>query len=99
MKGLTVGKLAVQRTGDVTAPLTVLYKVVGSAEPGVDFKALSGTVTIPPGASQAKLKVKPLTIDPTDGTRVVKIRLLPPADGSYLLATPAVGKIKVLDEP
>ncbi len=57
IEGGGAGKALVQRTGDTTLPLTVLYKVEGSAKPGVEYQPLSGSVIIPAGASRA-YKVK-----------------------------------------
>ena len=41
---------------------------------------------IPAGAPQAKIKIKAIKNAAADGTRVVKIKLLPDADGSYIWA-------------
>ena len=83
------GTVIVSRTGDTSAPLAVLYKVKGSARPGVDYKALSGKITIPAGASQAKIKIKPINGSPNSGTLKIRVVLLPSADGSYQVgATP-----------
>tara|TARA_R110002073_G_scaffold315027_1_gene487457 strand:- start:2284 stop:6231 length:3948 start_codon:yes stop_codon:yes gene_type:complete len=53
------------RTGATTAALTVNYSVSGTATPGSDFTALSGSVTIPAGQSSATINV-----NPTDDTTV-----------------------------
>ncbi len=97
VEGGETGKVAVHRTGDTTAALTVHYKVAGAAMAGADYKALSGTVTIPAGAAQAKIKIKPIDNAAVDGTRVVKLKLKPATDGSYTLGTAAVAKIKIID--
>ena len=91
------GKIIILRTGDTSLPLTISYKVKGSAVQGVDYKPLAGTVTILAGSTKAKLKIKPLA-DPVAGTRKVKLRLLPASDGSYLLGDPSAAKIKVVDD-
>ena len=86
-----------QRTGNTSTALTLFYKVQGSAKSGVNYKAVTDAVTIPAGASKAKVKIKPID-DLTDhGTLVAKIKLKPSATGSYLLGTPAVAKIKIID--
>ena len=82
---------------DTSAALTVNYKLAGAAKGGVDYKALSGSVTIPAGAAQAKIKIKPIDNAAHDGTRVVKIKLKPSIDGSYSLGTSATAKIKIID--
>ncbi len=97
VEGGAPGKVFVERTGDTSAALTVFYKVQGSAKSGVNYKAVTDTVTIPAGASKAKIKIKPVDNLIDDGTLVAKIKLKPSATGSYLLGTPAVAKIKVID--
>ncbi len=89
------GKVAVYRTGDIHAALTVHYKVTGGAASGVDYKPLPGTVVIPAGVAQTKIKIKPLNNAQVGGTRVMKLRLLPSADGVYTVGTPDMAKIKI----
>ena len=91
------GKVAVRRTGDTSAALSVRYKLAGSAKAGVDYKALAGSVIIPAGAAQTKLKLKPIDNPMEEGTPVAKVKLLPSLDGSYLLGTATVAKIKIID--
>ena len=98
MEGGAKGVVVFTRTGDTGAPLTVRYKATGSAQAGVDYKPLSGTVTIPAGAAKAKLKLKPLDDEAFDGTRVAKLKLLPATDDSYTLDTAAVAKIKFVND-
>ena len=93
----TNAKLIVHRTGDMSAALTVRYKPAGAAVAGVDYKPLPGTVSIPAGAAQVKLKLKTIDNAAVDGTRVVKIKLLPSTDGSYTLGDPATAKLKIID--
>src|SRR5438093_1088849 len=55
-----VGVLTVSRTGGRTwAALTVRYSLGGTPQNGVDYQTLSGSVTIPAGASSADVKVVP----------------------------------------
>ena len=92
------GKAFVMRTGgDTGTALTVLYKVTGTAASGVDYKPMSGTVTIPAGAARAKLKVKPIDNTTVDGTRMVKLKLLPAPNGNYKLGSPISVKIRIMD--
>jgi hypothetical protein len=55
----------VVRDGPTDAALAVNYHVIGDAQNGMDFAALSGTVTIPAGERRAAL-----TVDPVDDTLV-----------------------------
>ena len=57
--GGNTGTFTVIRTGDTTSALVVNYSVGGSAINGFDYKALSGTVTIPAFGSSAQVTVTP----------------------------------------
>ena len=91
------GKVSIQRVGDTTSALTVLYKVAGSAKSGVDYKPVTGSVTIPAGTASAKVKIKPINNNMVDGTRVAKVKLLAPTDNSYTLGSLIVAKVKIID--
>ena len=54
-------------------------------------------MTIPAGASKAKVKIKPIEDGINEGTLVAKIKLKPSPTASYLLGGFTVAKIKVLD--
>lgn len=58
------GTFTVTRTGGTAADLTVHYAVSGTATPGADYAALSGTVLLPAGAASATLQVDPVADDP-----------------------------------
>ena len=79
-------------TGDITSPLTVTYKAKGAAQPDMDYKKLSGTVTIPAGAVKAKIKIKSSPGLIGAGTLKLKLMLVTPSDDSY---TVDVGTVKI----
>src|SRR5437667_398021 len=54
-----IGVFTVSRTGSTAAAVTVRYSLGGTPQNGVDYQTLSGSVTIPAGASSADLKVVP----------------------------------------
>ncbi len=58
--GPTNGVFTVARTGSTNAALSVYYQLSGSAANGRDYKQLSGSVTIPAGATNANVTVTPL---------------------------------------
>ena len=89
------GLLVFTRTGDTTSPLTVNYKVTGSAQPGVDYKPLSGTVTFLPGNATVKLKIKAIKTALT-GTGVTKVKVTELLGAGYTLGDPSKGKITVI---
>ncbi|MBD2073375.1 hypothetical protein H6F86_05645 [Phormidium sp. FACHB-592] len=51
--GTSTDGFTVTRTGDTSAPLPINYTVGGSGVSGTDYNPLSGTVTIPAGATSA----------------------------------------------
>ena len=99
--GVENGKVAIRLDSVLTVPVSVRYKVVGSAQAGSDYKSgpvVTGVAVIPAGAAQVKVKIKPLD-DPAaaGGLRVAKLKLLPSLDDSYTLGTPTVAKIKITE--
>ena len=54
------GRFRFTRTGSTASPLVVTFTVDGTATPGVDYQALTGTVTIPAGALFADVVVTTL---------------------------------------
>src|SRR5205814_1511930 len=54
-----IGVFTVSRTGSTAAAVTVRYSLGGTPQNGVDYQTLSGSVTIPAGASSADVKVVP----------------------------------------
>lgn len=94
--GPTSGAFTVARTGDTAAPLTVAYTVGGTATRGVDYIALSGTVTIPAGASTAPIVVTPIDdplVEPNE-TVIVSLGM----DTAYRLGTPATGNVTIVSD-
>src|SRR6185312_13531353 len=82
-----VGVFAVSRTtGSTAAALTVRYSLGGTPQNGVDYQALSGSVTIPAGASSEDVKVVPLGISrwPIDQP----VYLMLEQGTGYLVGTP-----------
>ena len=67
--GSNTDGFTVTRTGATTAPLTVAYTVGGTAQSGIDYTPLSGTVTIPAGASTATVPIN-VPVGATQGKTV-----------------------------
>ena len=77
------GSFTVVRTGDTSAPLDVPYTVSGAATAGSDYEALSGTATIPAGASSVVVALRPLADSFAETTETITVTLS--AQPSYLL--------------
>ena len=58
--GPTPGQFTLTRSGTTTAALTVTYTAGGTAQAGVDYTALSGSVLIPAGSSTVTVAVDPI---------------------------------------
>lgn len=58
--GATTGQFTLTRSGSADSPLIVRYLVGGYATPDTDYLALSGSVTMPAGASSGTITVEPL---------------------------------------
>jgi hypothetical protein len=54
-------KVKLVRAGDTSAPLLVSYTVRGTAQNGIDYETLPGTVEIPAGKKSAKVLVSAFT--------------------------------------
>ena len=95
--GRTTGEINLTRVGDVSGQVAVRYKVKGSAVAGTDFEPLTGVTTLPAGFEKTKVKIKPINDRAKASTHVVKLKLLPSQDGSYVLGTATTAKIKIID--
>lgn len=81
----------ISHNGDVTRPLTVYYRLGGTASNGLDYLELPGEVVIPAGTNSAPVRVEPLADQLIEGDETVVLTLLlppclevvPPPDGCY----------------
>jgi hypothetical protein len=71
------GKIKVKRGGDTSAPLLVAYTVGGTAQSGVDFEALPGTIEIPARKKSATIVLKPIADGLVEGPETIEIELTP----------------------
>jgi hypothetical protein len=71
------GKLTFTRKGDTSAPMTVNYKVGGSADNGVDYATLPGTFVIPAKRKSATLAILPYNDGFFEPTETIEVELLP----------------------
>jgi hypothetical protein len=71
----TPGQFTVKRDGDLSANLVVHYAVTGTATSGLDFVPLSGSVTIPAGATSTNILLVPLDDTLLEGDESVTLTL------------------------
>jgi hypothetical protein len=69
------GVFRVSRTGTTTDVLVLNYSIHGTANNGVDYKSLSGTVTIPAGQSSVDILVVPTRNKINEGPKTVILSL------------------------
>ena len=95
-EGATVpAALTVSRPAScVETPLPVAYAVSGTASNGLDYPALSGTVTIPAGATDADIVVAPGNDRIVEGDETVVVTLL---SGPYVLGADGTATITIVD--
>lgn len=94
-KNTNMGRFVLTRTGDVTIPLTVKFRVAGEATPGVDYIGLRGQATIPAGRRSIGLPIIP--IDDLDAEVDESVRVIIQPDAAYMLdADPRMRNLRVL---
>jgi hypothetical protein len=95
------GKFWISRSGATTAALTVNYTMGGSAINGIDYTSVSGTATIPAGASGVALNIAPINDTLAEGTETIVLTLQPGAYGiglasaTHYLADNETGSLQV----
>lgn len=82
-------------SGGVSGDLPVRYSVSGSAAPGADYVALSGTAVIPDG--QASVNVPVTAIDDQVEEPAEWVSLTIAADVGYRLASPTTATVSIYD--
>jgi subtilisin family serine protease/subtilase family serine protease len=94
--GTVSGVFTITRSGDSTAPLTVRYAVDGTAVAGVDYQALSGSVTIETGSSTAIASVIPIDDATYESNESVILALT--ADAAYSIVSPSAATVTVISD-
>ncbi len=95
VEGGAAGQFTVTRSGSTTAALTVVYAVSGTATSGADYTPLSGSVTIPVGATSAVIAVTTVDDSQVEGNETVVATLT--ANAAYTLGTPNTASITIAD--
>ncbi len=94
--GPTSGAFTVTRMGDVSAGLTVLYSVGGTAAPDSDYTALSGSVSFVEGQTDATISVDPLDDMTVENDETVVVTLV--ADPAYNIGAPAEATVTIVSD-
>jgi len=80
---VTIGAATIVLNAPITKDIVFPYSISGNAIAGVDYQALSGTVTVPAGSTSATIQIVPL-FTATTGAKTVVITLIDTQD--YLLS-------------
>ncbi|HEX7652594.1 MAG TPA: Calx-beta domain-containing protein, partial [Verrucomicrobiae bacterium] len=91
----TPGSFTIKRDGDLTEALVVTYTVAGTAAPGVDYTALSGTATIPAGSASTVVPVMPSDDTLLEGQETVVVTLT--SGPNYDIGTPGTATVLLND--
>ncbi|MBI3030250.1 MAG: S8 family serine peptidase [Candidatus Rokubacteria bacterium] len=94
--GLAPGVFTVSRTGSTDEILTVSYTVGGTATPGSDYAALSGSVTIPAGSGTATILVTPMDDSLVEPDETVVVKLSP--DPAYIVGVPGSATVTIASD-
>ena len=90
------GRYTVRRTGSTLLPLVVNYTVSGTATSGSDFTALTGTVTIPAGATSANINLAVLQDTTVEDPETVIVTLAP--NTAYSVGTTSAATVTITDD-
>ncbi|HWN96434.1 MAG TPA: Ig-like domain-containing protein [Methylomirabilota bacterium] len=75
---LNTATFAIKRSGNTNIPLTVYYRLSGTASNGVDYESLPHSVEIPAGQRGARIVVVPIDDALVEGAESVVLTLVPP---------------------
>ncbi len=95
-EGGTTPSLTVRCIGSRTGTINVRYALSGTATPGVDYTAPSGTLTVPAtGTSDTSISFPLLADTLAEGTESIRVTLLPSPD--YLISDDPTFEVTVMD--
>jgi hypothetical protein len=95
--GPVTGGITVTRAGDTTDPLAVNYIVAGTASPGGDYTAISGSVTIPSGTNATTIAILPISNQTPVGDLTVTVTLS--TDPAYAVGSSGAATVTIHDTP
>ena len=85
-----------RRDDNLANPLTVHYTTGGTATNGVDYEKLTGSVVIPAGQSEVKLRVRPIAVNGAVPAKEIVLKLLA-APNAYDLGKQVRAHVKLID--
>jgi hypothetical protein len=95
--GLDPGAFRFTRTGDVTAPQTILYSRAGTAVNSTDYVNIGSSITFPAGQATVDRFIVPVNDAAVEGPETVTLTLI---DGAgYDLGASISGTVTIADQP
>ena len=94
-EGTQPGEFTVFRAGDTDEALEVFYTVAGTADSGVDYAAVSGSVIISAGSTSAPVTIAPIDDSLPEGEEAVTLTLQD--DAAYLVGVPNSATVTIVD--
>jgi hypothetical protein len=91
------GVMTVTQTAIATTPIVISYTVSGTATSGADFTALSGSVTIPAGATTATITIPTINDLIIEGNETVIVTLTGITSGAASLGTTLIATNTIAD--
>ncbi|MDJ0617721.1 MAG: glycosyl hydrolase family 28 protein [Calothrix sp. MO_192.B10] len=93
-----VGQFQITRTGRVNKPLTVKYRIRGTAENGKDYQTITNTVQIKRGQTSAVIAIRPKPDSQREGLETVLLSLEnQPHSTNYMLGPDFQGVVNIRD--
>ncbi len=89
--GTLPATIRVRRSGAVTAALTVVYSISGTATAGTDYPTLTGSVVVPAGAAEGVVSILPLNDNASETIETVGLTLT--ANAAYVTDPTALNAV------
>ncbi|MGH9851557.1 MAG: Ig-like domain-containing protein, partial [Blastocatellia bacterium] len=93
--GADTGAFTIARSGNIDAPLTIVYTISGAATNGVDYDEITGSVTISAGAAAATIPINPKDDALVEGSETVTLTLL--GSGDYVIGAQGEATVIIAD--
>ncbi len=73
-EGCSNGVLELSRTEDLWSLFNLNYRIYGTAQNGIDYSALTGTVSFPPNTDNAQVTIVPISDGISEGDETIILR-------------------------
>ncbi len=103
VSAINTARFLVRREGSTNEPLTVYYRIEGTASNGVDYAELSGKVTIPARERSVPILIVPIDDPLPEPTETVVLALRQPPESTaalptYYIGSPSRAAVVIVDD-